>query len=68
MSSLTGNTCPRHPDGAYKGRHKPYEGNEKAQYSCKYCGRQYSSISSLTGNTCPRHPCGAYKGSHSPAK
>ncbi len=63
ISSLTGASCPRHPDG--KGRHLLYEGEEKKEYLCKYCGAKYSSISSLTGASCPRHPDG--KGRHSPA-
>ncbi|MBP5438889.1 MAG: hypothetical protein J6Y30_13015 [Treponema sp.] len=68
MSSLTANSCSRHPNGSYKGNHKPYEGSEKSQYECKYCGQKYSSISSLTANTCSRHPKGSYKGNHSPVK
>lgn len=67
VQSLTGGTCPRHPDGAHKGKHQLYEGNEKSQYVCKYCGQKFSSIASLTGGTCPRHPDGAHKGKHSPA-
>ena len=67
VQSLTGYSCPRHPDGANKGRHKLYEGSEKSQYVCKYCGQKYSSIQSLTGYSCPRHPNGANKGQHAPA-
>ncbi|MBQ5570701.1 MAG: hypothetical protein IIT45_09705 [Treponema sp.] len=68
ISSLTANTCSRHPNGFCKGIHKPYEGAEKSQYECKYCGRQFSSISSMTANTCSKHPNGFCKGNHSPAK
>ncbi len=68
VSSLTGSNCSRHPDGAYKGRHKLYEGDEKSQYTCKYCGQKFSSISSLTGSSCYRHPDGANKGRHAPAR
>ena len=64
ISSLTANSCHRHPLG--KGKHKLFEGSEKKQYNCKYCGASASSISSLTGNTCHRHPNGAGKGKHSP--
>ncbi|MBW5400034.1 hypothetical protein E6A47_08220 [Brachyspira pilosicoli] len=63
MSSLTNNFCSKHPNG--KGRHKPYEGNEKSQYFCKYCGAKFSTISSLTNNFCSKHPNG--KGNHAPA-
>lgn len=67
VSSLTGSTCGRHPDGPNKGRHKLYEGSEKKQYTCKYCGVNRSNIPSLTGSTCGRHPSGSNKGRHSPA-
>ncbi|HPB82151.1 MAG TPA: hypothetical protein PK200_08960, partial [Spirochaetota bacterium] len=64
---LTTVSCPRHPAGANKGKHKLYEGTEKSQYFCKHCGYKSSSISSLTASSCPRHPDGANKGKHSPA-
>ena len=64
VSSLTSNSCNRHPDG--KGKHKLYEGGEKSQYTCKYCGQKFNSISSLTGNNCSRHPDGKNR-RHSPA-
>ncbi len=67
ISSLTGSSCSRHPDGSHKGRHALYEGSEKKEYLCKYCGSKYSSISSLTGSSCPRHPNGSHKGKHEPA-
>lgn len=66
ISSLTVGSCQRHPNGAYKGNHVPYEGNEKSRYTCKLCGSQSSSISSLTAGSCQRHPNGAYKGNHEP--
>ena len=67
VSSLTGNSCGRHPDGSHKGKHKLYEGGEKSQYTCKYCGTKFNSLSSLTGNSCGRHPDGSHKGRHAPA-
>ena len=67
VASLTANTCPRHPNGTHKGKHKLYEGSEKSQYTCKYCGQNYSNLSSLTANTCARHPNGTHKGKHAPA-
>ncbi|HEY5233563.1 MAG TPA: hypothetical protein VIK35_08530 [Verrucomicrobiae bacterium] len=67
ISSLTGNTCSRHPNGPHKGKHALYEGAEKSKYECKFCGTSASSISSLTGNSCSRHPLGAHKGKHEPA-
>lgn len=67
ISSLTGTSCSRHPDGPGRGKHVLYEGSEKAKYSCKYCGHSGSSISSLTASSCVRHPNGASKGKHEPA-
>ena len=67
ISSLTANTCSRHPNGPHKGRHVLYEGDEQSRYECKYCGNSASSISSLTANTCSRHPAGTHKGRHEPA-
>jgi len=64
IATLTANSCQRHPEGSYKGKHKLYEGSEKAEYSCKFCGIKSPSISSLTANTCQRHPAGSYKGKH----
>ncbi len=49
VSSLTGNSCSRHPDGPNRGKHALYEGQEKSQYTCKYCGTKSSSLGSLTG-------------------
>ncbi len=67
INSLTAGSCPRHPSGFGKGKHKLYEGSEKSKYTCKYCGYSASSISSLTGGSCPRHPNGFGKGKHAPA-
>ena len=67
VRSLTASSCPRHPDGAGKGKHKLYEGGEKSQYTCKYCGQKYSNLRDLTANSCQRHPDGAGKGKHAPA-
>jgi len=67
VSSLTSVSCPKHPQGSHKGKHKLYEGSEKPQYTCKYCGGKYSSISSLTSVSCPKHPDGSHKGKHAPA-
>lgn len=67
ISTLTGSSCNRHPQGANKGKHKLYEGSEKSSYNCKFCGSKYSSISSMTGSSCNRHPDGPNKGKHLPA-
>ena len=67
VNALTSASCPRHPDGPNKGKHKLYEGSEKSRYTCKYCGHTASSIASLTSASCPRHPNGANKGKHAPA-
>ncbi|MCX8065913.1 MAG: hypothetical protein N3G21_12205 [Candidatus Hydrogenedentes bacterium] len=64
--SLTSSLCPRHPLGFGKGRHLPYEGEEKTTYICKYCGKKFSSISSMSANFCLRHPNGPGKGRHEP--
>lgn len=67
VRQLTSATCPRHPDGANKGRHKLYEGSEKQEYTCKYCGKKFPSILVMVGGQCVNHPKGSNKGSHAPA-
>ncbi len=67
VTTLTANTCSRHPNGPAKGKHKLYEGGEKSKYTCKYCGKQFTSLAILTANTCARHPNGSHKGKHAPA-
>ena len=67
VRQLTSATCPRHPDGANKGRHKLYEGSEKQEYTCKYCGKKFPSILIMVGGQCVNHPKGSNKGSHAPA-
>lgn len=67
VRSLTSLSCPRHPLGQGKGKHKLYEGSEKSVYTCKYCGQRYPSIRSMVSVSCPRHPLGPGKGKHSPA-
>ena len=67
INTLTGTTCPRHPNGPNKGKHALYQGDEKAKYECQYCGTSASSIVTLTGTPCPRHPSGVNKGRHEPA-
>lgn len=65
VASLVASTCPLHPSGSHKGRHKLYEGGEKSRYTCKYCGSISSGIASLVRATCIRHPNKG--GKHSPA-
>ena len=67
VAALTSGSCFRHPDGAYKGRHKLYEGGEKSSYTCKHCGQKAPSIVALVNGSCFRHPDGVYKGRHAPA-
>lgn len=67
VSSLTSNSCSKHPNGSRKGMHKLYEGTEKTKYTCKYCGSQFSTLTSLTSNSCSKHPNGSRKGMHAPA-
>lgn len=64
INSLTAGSCHRHPSGAGKGKHKLYEGSEKAKYSCKYCGIFTTTIANLVGGSCNRHPTGSNKGKH----
>ena len=54
--------CARNPNGNL---HELYEGSEKSQYTCKYCGRQYASIDSMTKVPCIKHPNKGWK--HEPA-
>ena len=67
VRSLTSASCPRHPDGPNKGRHKLYEGSEKTKYTCKFCGKQFPSIMVMVGGQCVNHPKGTNKGPHAPA-
>ncbi|MFE3869151.1 hypothetical protein ACFX5E_13880 [Flavobacterium sp. LS2P90] len=64
--SLTEKLCFRHPLGNGKGKDMLYEGPEKAQYFCKYCGAISSSILSLKSFFCPQHPKGNCQGRHLP--
>lgn len=67
VRQLTSGTCPRHPSGSNRGKHKLYEGSEKKEYTCKYCGKKFPSIMFMTGCSCVNHPDGPNKGNHSPA-
>ncbi len=67
VSALTSSHCMKHPNGPNKGKHKLYEGSEKAQYTCKYCGTKQQTLQGLTSMTCMKHPDGVAKGKHSPA-
>lgn len=67
VRQLTSATCPHHPDGSNKGRHKLYEGSEKQEYTCKYCGKKFPNIMVMTGGQCVNHPKGTNKGPHAPA-
>ena len=67
VRTLTSASCPRHPDGPNKGRHKLYEGSEKTKYTCKYCGKQFPSIMVMVSGQCVNHPKGSNKGPHAPA-
>lgn len=66
VSALTAGTCPRHPNGSGRGKHKLYEGSEQSKYICEYCGQTYSSISAMVAGNCSRHPLGSCKGKHHP--
>ena len=64
--NLPSSPCFRHPLGPNKGKHKLYEGSEKAVYDCKYCGTNNRSLAVLTSLPCYRHPKGSNKGNHAP--
>ena len=66
VQALTGASCPRHPNGCGRGKHKLYEGPEESKYICEYCGQSFSSIQTMTGTSCPRHSNGCGKGKHHP--
>lgn len=53
VSSLTASGCSKNPDGK---RHELYEGSEKKQYTCKFCGGKSSSLTSLTASGCSKSP------------
>lgn len=67
IPNLTSSPCFRHPLGSNKGKHKLFEGGEKATYDCKYCGTSNNNLANLIAAPCFRHPDGANKGKHSPA-
>ncbi|MBR4629459.1 MAG: hypothetical protein IKO57_03310 [Treponema sp.] len=50
-----------------KGNCALYEGSEKSEYFCKFCGCRAPSIQSLTARKCARHPAGVNKGNYAPA-
>ena len=43
-TDLLNNSCLKNKVGSTIGRHVLYEGGEKSIYTCRYCGKQYSSI------------------------
>jgi hypothetical protein len=54
IRTLAGNTCHHNPEG--KG-HVLYEGGEKAQYACKFCGKTFRTIGDMSVNkTCEQKP------------
>ena len=63
VEDLAANLCKRHPDGAYSGKHKLYEGRIKKTYECAFCGKEAKSIADLTANKCKHSPTG---GNHRP--
>ena len=67
IEALRSSKCLKSPNGALKGYHELYEGDEKKSYTCKYCGRRFSSIETMTSGKCLKHPDGALRGYHSPA-
>ncbi|MBR4251666.1 MAG: hypothetical protein IKQ15_05160 [Kiritimatiellae bacterium] len=41
-----------------------YEGGERDEYFCVFCGTRNRSLSSLLSGSCPKHPDGYCKGKH----
>lgn len=66
ISSLTSDTCYKHPYGHNKGKHDLYQGPIQDKYFCEYCGKPFNSLSALTSDTCYKHPAGHNKGYHLP--
>jgi hypothetical protein len=66
IRELTFNMCQNHPAGKHGNRHELYQGTEKSQYSCMYCGMTYRTLRDLCRNNCQRHPAGRGR-CHEPA-
>ena len=62
---LLNNSCLKNRVGSTIGHHVLYEGGEKSIYTCRYCGKQYSSIKDMVFNSCPRREFGE---KHAPAR
>lgn len=67
VKDLLNGSCSKHPLGCNKGKHKLYEGGDKAQYTCKYCGKTYKTIKDMVIGSCSKHPDGCNKGKHAPS-
>lgn len=63
IKDLSSNSCKKHPQGTYSGKHILYEGSAKTQYECVYCGKAAKTIAELTSNKCKHNP---NKGYHIP--
>jgi predicted Zn-ribbon and HTH transcriptional regulator len=66
VRTLVNNNCQRNPAGYIGHKHELYEGAEKKQYTCKYCGQTFRSIGDMSViKTCRQSKVGDRR--HEPA-
>ncbi|MDR1583986.1 MAG: hypothetical protein LBS55_12170 [Prevotellaceae bacterium] len=66
VRNLVINTCQKNPAGNMGHKHELYEGSEKPQYTCKFCGRTFHSMRDMGVNlNCTQSPLGNRR--HEPA-
>jgi hypothetical protein len=59
VRNLVNNNCQRNPWGQTGRKHELYEGSEKPQYVCKYCGQTFRTIGDMSvTKTCWKNPDG----------
>lgn len=57
VRNLIINTCQKNPAGYTGHKHELYEGTEKTQYVCKFCGRIFRTIGDMGVNlNCTNSP------------
>jgi len=55
--NLLMNNCQKNPNGHMGHKHELYEGSEKQQYICKFCGRTFRTIGDMSVNlNCNQSP------------
>jgi predicted nucleic acid-binding Zn-ribbon protein len=66
VRTMITNTCQKNPQGGTGRKHELYEGGEKSQYACKYCGQLFRTIGDMAvTRTCPHSKAGDKR--HEPA-